>query len=497
MTSPAKTPLRSRPRTPLPPGSRMPAVLQAFGSWTRPTAILERNRARYGKRYTVRFLGQPPFVILSDPDEIKEVLMAPPDVLHPGEGARILEPLIGRNSVILLDEAPHMEQRKLLLPAFHGERVHALEGLMRELTERELADWPTGETIELHPRLQRLTLEIVLRAVFGLERGARLDELRDLLTQVLKFTESPLSVLPPPPPWLERLMRGRGPFARLQALLAQADALIYELIDERRREAAGGADGERAASTDARGGVADGADGGALNGADVLALLLAATHEDGSPMSPGELRDELVTALVAGHETTASQLAWAFAHLSREPAVCARLADELDAGEDDAYLTATIHEAMRRRPVLINAEPRLVKQPIEVGGVSYAPGVVLVLNAHLVHHDPDIYPEPYAFRPERFLEREGGRAPGTYTWLAFGGGRRRCIGASFAMLEMKIVLRAAFERFELSPAGGRPEVARRRSITISPSRGARVVLRERHRERHLAAPRQASAPVAA
>jgi cytochrome P450 len=446
----------SRPtKTPLPPGPRMPAALQALGTWTRPTAVLDRNRARYGKRYRVHFLGQPPFVILSDPDEIKEVLTAPPDVLHPGEGARILEPLIGPNSVILLDEAPHMEQRKLLLPAFHGERMHVLESLMRELTERELADWPRGEPIELHSRLQQLTLEIVLRAVFGLERGARLDELRELLTAVLKFTESPLSLLPPPPPWLERLMRGRGPFGRLQALLAQADALIYELIDERRRE--------------------EGAEG-----ADVLALLLAATHEDGSPMSPAELRDELVTALVAGHETTASQLAWAFMHLAREPAVCERIVEELDAGEDDAYLTATIHEAMRRRPVLPNAEPRLVKQPVQIGGVDYAPGIVLVVNAHLVHHNPDIYPEPYAFRPERFLESAGGRAPGTYTWLPFGGGRRRCIGASFALMEMKVVLSAVFERFELEPVGAKPEVARRRSITISPSRGAQVVLRERH-----------------
>ena len=288
---------------------------------------------------------------------------------------------------------------------------------MRELTERELADWPHGESIELHSRLQQLTLEIVLRAVFGLERGARLDELRELLTAVLKFTESPLSVLPPPPPWLERLMRDRGPLGRLQALLAQADALIYELIDERRREDSSGAEG-----------------------ADVLALLLAATHEDGSPMSPAELRDELVTALVAGHETTASQLAWAFMHLFPRARRLRALAEELDAGEDDAYLTATIHETMRRRPVLPNAEPRLVKQPIEIGGVGYSPGVVLVVNAHLVHHNPDIYPEPYAFRPERFLESAGGRPPGTYTWLPFGGGRRRCIGASFALMEMKVVL---------------------------------------------------------
>jgi cytochrome P450 len=449
MSSPAKTPL--------PPGPRMHPALQALGTWTRPTAVLDRNRAHYGKRYTVRLLGQPPFVILSDPEEIKEVLTASPEVLHPGEGARILEPLIGRNSVILLDEAPHLEQRKLLLPAFHGERMRGLETLMRELTERELADWPRGESTELHSRLQRLTLEIVLRAVFGLERGARLDELRDLLTQVLKFTESPLSLLPPPPAWFERLLGGRGPLGRLQALLAEADALIFELIEERR---SAGADG-----------------------VDVLALLLAAEHEDGSPMSPAELRDELVTALVAGHETTASQLAWAFMHLAREPAVCRRLADELDAGEDDTYLTATIHEVMRRRPVLPNAEPRLVKQPITIGGFDYPPGVVLVVNAHLVHHDPAIYADPYAFRPERFLEgaegEGGGRAPGTYTWLPFGGGRRRCLGASFALLEMKVVLGAVLSRCTLRAAEARPERARRRSITISPSGGARVVLCER------------------
>jgi cytochrome P450 len=438
-------------KTQLPPGPRMPSALQALGTWTRPTAFLERHRSRYGKRYTVHFLGQPTFVVLSDPDDIKQVLTASPEVLHPGEGARILEPLIGPNSVILLDEGAHLEQRKLMLPPFHGERMRELEGLMRELTERELASWPCGEQIELHSRLQNLTLEIVLRAVFGLERGARLDSLRDLLTQILKFTENPMSLFPPPPR-LEGLIGDRGPFGRMQKLSAEADALIFELIDERRREGA--------------------------TGADVLALLLAAEHEDGSPMSPAELRDELMTALVAGHETTASQLAWAFAHIARSPRVQRCLADELNEGKDDAYLTATIHEAMRRRPVLPNAEPRLVKQPVEIGGVRYPPGVVLIVSAYLVHHDPDIYPEPYAFRPERFLESAGGKAPGTYTWLPFGGGRRRCLGASFAMVEMKVVLSAVLGRYELQPVG-RPEVSRRRSITLSPSRGAEVLLRQR------------------
>lgn len=197
-------------------------------------------------------------------------------------------------------------------------------------------------------------------------------------------------------------------------------------------------------------------------------------------MSRQELRDELVTALVAGHETTASQLAWGFEQLARTPRVLARLTGELDRDpDDDAYLTATIQELMRRRPVLMNAEPRLVKRRVEIGGVAYPPGVVLIASALLVHHDPDVYESPGELRPERFLESEGGKAPGTYTWLPFGGGRRRCLGASFAMLEMKVVLRAVVERFALVPVGERAETARRRSITISPSRGCEVLLRER------------------
>ncbi len=217
----------------LPPGPRCPQRCRRSASGVAPTPSSERCAARYGRRFTLRIIAQPPFVVLWDPEEIKEVFQAPPDVLHPGEGARILEPLVGRHSVILLDEEPHLEQRKLMLPAFHGERMQRLTGLMGELAEREVASWPRGERIALHARLQGLTLEIILRAVFGLERGAQLDELRGLLTKILAFAENPLSMLPRPP----RPFTLRGPIARQDRLHARNDELIFELIDERRAQA--------------------------------------------------------------------------------------------------------------------------------------------------------------------------------------------------------------------------------------------------------------------
>jgi cytochrome P450 len=423
----------------------MPTVLQGIGWWHRPTAFMERCRARCGKRFTIRLPGQSPFVMISEPEQLRELFTAAPDVLHPGEGAHILEPIVGRHSVILLDERPHLEQRKLLLPAFHGDRMQRLAGLMEELAEREAASWPTGRPFELHPRFQALTLEIILRAVFGLEAGARLDALRERLTEVLDFGNSFVSL----DPRLQRRFGGLGPYARFTRGRDRADALVYEQIDERRRS------GERRD--------------------DVLSMLLDARHEDGTEMSREEIRDELMTALVAGHETTASELAWAFERLAREPRVLGRLHSEIGGDDGDGYLTATIQEVLRRRPVLPMAEPRLVRKPVEIGGWRYEPGAVLAASAWLVHHDPDIYPDPFAFRPERFLEDP----PGTYTWIPFGGGRRRCLGASFAMLEMKVTLRAALRRYTIEPAAGL-ERTRRRAITISPRRGARVVLLARN-----------------
>jgi cytochrome P450 len=438
-------------RSALPPGPPLPAAMQMVGFWTRPLAFLERCRARYGRRFTIRLPFTPPFVMLTDPDQVKQLLTAPPEVLHPGAGARVLEPLVGSNSVILLDEGAHMEQRKLMLPAFHGERMNRLTGLMEEVTATEIAALPIGTPIALHPRMQDLTLKIILRTVFGLDPGAGSDALRVRLQEMLAFADHPFSLTPPRPgSLLARTAERVGPFARFVRRQEEIDEMIFALIAERRAE-----DADRD---------------------DVLAMLLEARHEDGSPMSEQELRDELLTLLVAGHETTATSLAWTFARLVRERQVLDRLVEEIDSGED-AYVTATIQETLRARPVLPNAAPRLVAKPVEIGGWSYPPGCSLVANGYLIHHDPEIYPDPYSFRPDRFLDTP----PGTYTWIPFGGGRRRCLGASFAMLEMKVVLRALLGACELSATGEGVEVAQRRGITVRPGRGARVTLGERSR----------------
>ena len=431
--------------TKLPPGPKLPSAIQMIGFWNRPLASMERARARYGKRFTIKLPATPPFVIHSEPDHIKEIFAAPPEVLHPGEGARLLEPIVGANSLILLDEGPHLSQRKLLLPALHGERLAGLSDLVRDVTEREVESWPTDEPVVTHDHLQDLTLEIILRAVFGLDPGPRLDELRTLLRGILEFSMTPVSMVPA----LQRSYFGGGPFVRFAKLRERADELIAEVVEERRADP-----GDRD---------------------DVLTMLLEAKHEDGSPMAYEELRDELMTLLTAGHETTASELTWAFAILAREPRVQDELAAEVDAGAGEEYLIATVHEILRRRPVLPNAEPRLVKQEVEIGGWTFPPDVSLIANAYLLHHDPDVYDDPYAFRPERFI----GEKPGTYTWIPFGGGRRRCIGAAFATLEMREVLRAVFARYRLAPGAEAPEATRRRAITVSPKRGGRTIFRDR------------------
>ena len=421
----------------------MPRALQTTGWWTRPTGFLNRCRRIYGKRFTVRLAAQDPFVVISDPEEIKQVFTAPPDVLHPGEGTRILEPIVGPNSILLLDEDAHMSQRKLVLPAFHGERMRGLETMIAEVAREQINTWPRGELAPIHPRMQRLTMEVILAAVFGLRTGPRLDDLREALTEMLNFGMSPLSLLPP----ARRAPFGRGPWAKFLKVRARADELIYAEIRDRREQ-------------------------GDQGGSEIINSLIGACHEDGSPMADVEIHDELLTLLVAGHETTATQLAWTLERLTREPEVLTSLVEAVDEGDGEPYMTAVIRESLRLRPVLLNAAPRTVKKPIEVGGITYVPRVHLLASAWLIQHDADIYPEPYAFRPERFLESD----PGTYTWIPFGGGRRRCVGASFAQLEMAIVLRELLRVSKVAASIADSEATVRRAITAAPARGGETVL---------------------
>jgi cytochrome P450 len=434
----------------LPPGPG-PIPLNLLGWTLRAVPFMEQCRARYADRFTVD-LGPPEgkWIFLTQPDEIREMFSAPADVLHPGEGARVLEPVVGSRSVLLLDGAEHLTQRKLMLPAFHGERMRALTGVMEEVAAAEVAGWRPGTPFALHERTQALTLEVILRALFGMAAGPQLDELRTTLKQLLDLGASPLTLLP-----LFRRNLGRlTTWQRFVEVRDRADALILALIEERRRT------GEE--------------------GDDVMTMLLAARDEAGQPMTDRELRDELVTLLVAGHETTASALSWGFEQLVRAPATLARVTDAAVTG-DTAYLEATVKEILRRRPVLPIAQPRRIKQPVEIGGQRYEPGPALIGCIYLVHHDARLYPEPYAFRPERFLDG----TPGKFSWIPFGGGVRRCLGASFAQLEMRIALKAILEQVEVASALDGREGIGRRSITLSPRRGTPISVRPRVRDAHV------------
>jgi cytochrome P450 family 135 len=400
---------------------------------------------RYCDMFTLRIANEGTWVFTSDPDAVKQVFTGDPRLLHAGEANVVLLPVLGSHSVLLLDDDAHMAQRKLLLPPFHGERMRGYEGTMAEVAARELERWPVGEPIRSWPTMQAITLEIIMRTVFGVTETARLERLGRALSDALSWSTEPrrmaqLAILGP------RRIAERG---TLQKALQPADDLIYEEIRARR-------DAPDLAERD-----------------DVLSLLLQARHDDGSAMTDKELRDELMTLLVAGHETSATALAWTLEALTRHPAALGRLRDEIDGG-DDEYLDAVIKETLRLRPVIALVLRRLV-EPMEIGGRLLPAGVNIAPSIYLVHRRPDIYDEPRAFRPERFLEQ----APGTYTWFPFGGGIRRCLGASFAQFEIKVVLRELVARLDMRAARPQPERRVRRAIVFAPERGGEIVVERR------------------
>jgi cytochrome P450 family 135 len=441
----------------LPPGPSAPAVVNTLRFMRRPLDMLAQWHASYGDAFTVPLTGFGTGVYVVDPDAIRDLFTGDQSDLRAGEANSFMEPVLGANSVLVLDGPQHLRQRKLLLPPFQGSRVAAFREVIREVAEREIARWRPGTELVLRERMRALTFEVICRAVFGVTQPERVERLRKRLVAVID--SSPIFVIAPPARAdLGRLSPG-GVFARR---MRAADAVLYEEIERRRHEP----DLEERS--------------------DVLSLLLCARDEQGEAMSDPELRDELFTMLGAGHETTATALAFAFELLLRNPAVLARLREELEVGEDDAYLDAVVKETLRLRPV-IDAAERTLTMPRTVAGWELPAGVKVYPAIALVHLREDLYPRAHEFRPQRFLE-EGAES---YSWLPFGGGIRRCIGAALAHAEIAEVLRVAIPRVELRPLRDQPDPVVVRGITLAPKHGVPVAV-----ERVLPATRPVAAALA-
>ena len=446
----------SAPRSPA-----LPAAVRTCVLWKRPFGVLEWYRRQKGPTFTLQALDEPPYVVMSRAEDIRAILTAPSDVLHAGEGAAPVAPITGESSFMVLDEHEHLAGRRAVLPALHDASAREHERVVGEVARSTVASWPRDTRIALAPHLRAMALEVILRSALGGSTIACDGGLATLHTRVLAMLSVTSSSVYRAP----RLRHGPGKWIWQRFLRARdgVDNLLYACIDERREE--------RSDATD------------------MLAALLAARRPDGSSMSREQVRDSLMSLIVAGHETTASQLAWAFQLLARNPAVQARLMEEIDGGLDDRYLTATVQEAIRHRPTFVFAIPRAVKQPIEIGGWTYHPPAHLLACFYLHHHDPRAYPEPQAFKPTRFLEPQ----PGSSTWLAWGGGHRRCPGRHLAMEEMKTVLRATLSCMTIEPGSRRMERPRWRSMIVTPHAGSVVVLRPRRRPPG-ARPRRAISP---
>jgi cytochrome P450 len=442
----------------LPPEPAMSPMRQTLAWSFRPLGFLDRCRRELGDSFSITFLGfERPMVMISDPTAIKALYREPKHGLPPGRNI-FLEPILGSRSLLLLEGADHLAHRKLMLPAFHGERMRSLEPMVAAIVDAEVGSWPLGREFPLHPHMQAVTLEVILRVVFGVAEGSRLDRLRELLRGLLAETGSTsvqLRAL-----LLSRVGGGGARvWGRLEERMREVDELLFAEISEHRQR-------DDLEERD-----------------DILSSLILARFEDGEGLSDTDLRDQLMTLLLAGHETTATGLAWAFDLILGHPDVHARLLETLEEG-DEAYLKAVITESLRLRPVVPLAGRRL-KAPLVTEELDLPEGTDVTPAIWLAHTRPESYPEPYAFRPERFLED----GPETYSWIPFGGSVRRCLGGAFAEFEMRIVLREVLTRCELEKANPAPERVTRRNITLSPRNGTPVVLTARHpaRERELVA----------
>jgi cytochrome P450 len=425
----------------LPPGPSLPKVLQTAGFIFGGARFLEACRRRYGDAVTFRTVFDSSFVMLFDPELIKQLFQGSPHRLHAGEANSLLGPVLGERSVLLLDGEEHLRHRKLMLPSFHGQRMQQYAEAMRSAADNEIDSWPVGEPFPIFPSMQALTLQVIIRAVFGYEPGPEEAELRRRLRNYVAPVARPRGLMLMT--LLGRLGNRSEATRQFESARREVDEVLFEEIARRRAE-------DDLASRD-----------------DVFSALLLAEDEDGQRLSAEEVRDELITLLLAGHETTATGLAWTFDLLLHSPAILERAT----AGNDE-YIDAVVKESLRLRPVIPGVGRVVCQEPFQLNGYEIPPGYEINPSIRVVHRRGDLYPQPASFHPERFL---GPDAPDTYTWIPFGGGTRRCLGASFALMEMRIVLRRVLERAALRAADPEPEEPVFRGITIAPRNGVRVI----------------------
>jgi cytochrome P450 len=426
----------------LPPTAPLPAILQTLACRLRPLEYLQWCREQLGPRFTVHATLMPPLVFLSEPADIRATVKAPLDVLHGGEGAKLTAPLFGYGSFLLRDEEDYLALRDTITPAFHRRLVNDHRSMVTGLAKRHVQSWPVEQVVQTYPWIASLTMAVILRTVFT--DGTPFQN--ELHCEMLTMLEVAASLVLQQP-HLRHLPGWHSTWRQFTATRSRVDELLARIVRRRRAELPGQGD--------------------------LLEMLLEGCQANGRPLSDSELRDNLVSIIVAGHETTASTLAWAVQLIAHHPRAQDTLVEELDAGHEK-YLAATINEVIRHRPVFLFTPPRAVHRPIEIGGWTYHPPVHLLGCTYLMHHAPELFTNPRVFRPERFLD-----TPRLTAWLPWGGGKKVCPGRHLAILELRVVLREILSRWRLTPASATMERPRWRSALVTPHAGASAILRPR------------------
>jgi cytochrome P450 len=428
----------------LPPGPTAPGALQTLRWMFRPIELMERCRRRYGDVFSMQ-LGPSRVVMIAEPEAAKETLNGNPAIFRAGDTNGLFRPVVGSHSILLLDGDEHMRQRRILLPAFGAAHGQQFEEQVREITERRVSSWEPGQRLRLQDEMEAISFESIMGVVFGGDEGPGRERLRELIPEMMDRCDSPFTLIP----WFRRGAAGMTPYSRLMRVIDKVDAVLYDTIAERRADP----------MTQLRD--------------DALSLLLQATYEDGRPLSDREIRDQLLTMIMAGYETTTSALAWSLERLLHTPAVLEQVRTDFETG-DERYLDGVVKEALRIRPVVPVVARRLT-EPATVCGYTIPAGTILMVSIYLAHNDPRTYPEPEEFRPERFLAG----VPEGAAWIPFGGGVRRCLGASFAQLEMRVVLREVLSAVRLRAGSPSAEHPRRKRFTFAPADGAQAVVEDR------------------